>query len=122
IVNHFHAEKLCDVVAAERLGAGSFPQDVVDQNVGLFVQHLQLDGLQGNGLPALRIGGLVDRANLGMRDFAEYFETSYLICHCSLSPEKNCKQAVFWKDARLRPWGKGATRISRLDWRWELRR
>src|ERR1700720_1830194 len=122
IVNHFHTEKLCDVVATERLGAGSFPQDVVDQNVGPFVQHLQLYSLQGNSLPALRIGGLVDRANLGMRDLAEYFETSYLIGHCSLSPEKNCKQAVLSKDARPRPWGKGASRISRLNPGWELRR
>src|SRR6185369_1742980 len=112
VVNHLHAEKLCDVMAAERLGAGGFLQDVVDQYVGLFVQHLQLDGFQGNRLPALRIGGLIDRANLGMRDLAEYFETSNLICHCSLSPEKNCQQAVFWKDARLRPWGK-----ARLEYR-----
>ena len=118
-VNFFDAEKLCDVVAAERLGAGGFLQDVLHQRVGLFGQHLQPDGLQGNRLPALRIGGLVDRANLGMRDLAEYFETSDLVGHCSLSPEKINKQAVLWKDARGRPWGKGATRISRLNPGWD---
>ena len=101
IFNYLHAEKLCNVVAAERLGAGSFLQNVVDQNIGLFVQHLQLDGLQGNGLPALWISGLIDRANLGMRDLAEDFETPNLICHCSLSPVKtanrrSCKKTLYF--------------------------
>ena len=121
-VDFFDSDKLCDVVAAERLGAGGFLQNVLHQRVGLFGQHLQLDGLQGDRLPALRIGGLIDRANLGMRNFAEYFETSDLVGHCSLSPDKSTNRRSFGKTPEVVLGGKVRTRISRLNRGWELRR
>ena len=105
-IDLFDADKLRDVVTAERRSSGGFLQYVLHQRIGLFGQHVQLDGLQGDRLPALRIGGLIDRANLGVRNFAEYLETSDLIGHCSLSPGTSMKRQSSGKTPEVTLGGK----------------
>src|SRR6266403_151100 len=87
-VNFFQTVKQRDVVAVERLGAFSFLQNVINQHERLISKRLQLDGLQRNCLPALGIGGFIDRTELRMHDLAENLETSNLVGHGSLSPVK----------------------------------
>ena len=115
-VDLFDADKLRDIVTAERRSTGGFLQYVLHQRVGLFRQHIQLDGLQGNRLPALRIGGLIDRANLGVRNLAEYLETPDLVGHCSLSPDKSTNRQSFGKTPEVFLGGK-----VRLEYRGSIR-
>src|ERR1700730_18163832 len=121
-VNFFHTVKQCDVVAVERLAALGFLQNVLDQQGSLLRHHLQPDGLQSNRLPALRICRLIDSADFRMRDLAEDLETSDTVGHCSLSPRASRTRQSREKTPGVVRWGKGTTRIARLNNRWELRR
>src|SRR5713101_1508411 len=121
-IDFFQAIKLRHVVTAERLGALGFLQNVFDQHRSLISQRLQLDGLQGDGLPALRVRRFVDSAALRMGDLAEDFETSNLVGHCSLSPVNPKTKQSCGETPGVTQVGKDRARIARLKQGWELRR
>src|SRR5262249_55249778 len=58
-----------------------FFEQALHQSRRLFAQCFQLKDFQSDGLAALGVGGLVDRADVGVCELAEYFKAPDFVRH-----------------------------------------